>query len=359
MKVHVEQLQVGCIVSEDIIGLSNRPIIPKKTIINQEHITILKAFLIKDIKIEPFLVTGKKFTPTSREEMDMPGQREGSSFLEVYLHTIRHYKKLFEGWQAGSPVDVASLRKILVPLFEHEQLNANMLFSLHHYSAVKDYLHHHAVSVALLSMFLAGKLNYTQKEIMQIGIAGALIDCGMAKVPPSILSKSGALTAKEFEEVKQHPVHSYQMLKQNSAMSENIRLAVLQHHERIDGSGYPLGVTGEKLHSFSKIIAVADVFHAMTSERKYKKKQSSFRVLESIIKEHFGKFDIQTVQALTSGIANMSNGSRVRLSNNETGEIVYIDAGKPTRPMIKMDETGAIIQLTDYHDLHIEEVIKY
>lgn len=356
MKVNPKQLVEGCILSAEVSSLSNTPIIPKNTVITKKFMDILRVFLVREVQVEPTLVNGDPFRPTEiiEDEKNIPTDKEG--FSSSYLKVVQHYKKMFQSWQAGSPIDMPEVRKVLVPLLEEAVENPNQIFRLHHYSTKEDYLYHHSITVAVLSALLGKFLHFPKGDWIQIGIAGAMSDCGMAKVEKKVLDKKSSLTFAEFEEVKKHPLYSYNMLKQVLILKEDVRKAVYQHHERIDGSGYPEGLKADKLHPYAKIVAVSDVYHAMTSERNYKSKQSPFKVLESILQDHFGKFDLKVVQALTKTMTNFSTGTRIMLSNNQTGTIVFMEQKAPTRPMVKLD-TGEIIQLVNQRQLFIEEIL--
>jgi HD-GYP domain-containing protein (c-di-GMP phosphodiesterase class II) len=357
MRVHPSQLIEGCIVTNDIFSLSSSPIIPQKTVLNGEKIGFINAFLIKEVEVEPFLSNGDRFDPEAiEEEQEEKDQGEETTFSMQYKEAVLGYKRLFTNWQAGSQIDIPDLRKIIVPLLEMAINSPNEIFRLPHYSTKEDYLYHHAVAVAAISSVLANRLHYQKGEWIQIGLAGALSDCGMAKIDNQIINKRGHLTKNEFQEIKKHPEISYSMLKQVAILTESVRKAVFQHHERIDGSGYPLGLKGENLHTYAKIISVSDIFHAMTSERFYKPKQSPFKVLETIMQDNFGKYDLQVVEALTKAITNFSSGTRVALSNEQIGEIVFIEQQHPTRPMIKLD-SGEIIPLSSHRDLFIEDIL--
>ena len=118
----------------------------------------------------------------------------------------------------------------------------------------------------------------------QIGLAGVLADSGMSRLNPNWLIKGTELTIQEFKEMKKHPTYSYQLVENITALTKAAKLAILQHHERLDGSGYPLGVKADKIHPYAKIIAIVDTYHAMTSERAYKPKKSPFKVMEEMLR---------------------------------------------------------------------------
>lgn len=360
MRVNVKELQEGCIVAEDIYSLTNRPIIPNKAILTNELIEFLHAFLIKDVKVQKTLVNGMPFIPSEiieEEKNEIYEVETQPSLSELFLEAARDYKKEFSSWQSGLPLDITKVRSILLPLIEKTEGNESEIFSLHHLSNEKEYLFQHSIAVGLLSAFIGKKLQYSKGDIVQLGLAGCLADCGMAKISTQILNKKSALTSHEFDEIKNHPTYSYRMIQGSSLLRDIAKIGIFQHHERLDGSGYPLGEKIEKIHPFAKIIAVADTFHAMTSARLYRKKQSPFKVLEMIIQDNFGKFDIQAIKALQSGIMNFSIGSKVKLSDGQVAEILFIEEKAPTRPLIKIIDTQEIIHLEKSRDIFIEEVI--
>ncbi len=356
MKVHVQNLKTGDMLNQDVFSLSSRPIVGQGTELTRVHIEVLKAFNIREVDVKPSQVT----TDPQQDQTESTTTTETPSlnddFYPKYMNAVTQYKKMFSNWQAGSPVELFKVRQEIVPLLELAISKPKMILSLHHFSNEKDYVYHHAISVALISSFLAKKLSYSKGDIIQIGLAGALIDCGMSKVQPRILTKRDTLNKEEFEEIKQHPILGYKMLKGTPGIKEDVLLSILQHHEREDGSGYPIGTKGNNLRSFSRVVAIADVFHAMTSERYYRMKQSPFKVLEQMLMDQFGKFDPKILNVLVSELSNFSVGTKVELSNTQIGEIVFMDPQSHTRPMVKI-EGGDIIALKQRNDLYIENIL--
>ena len=362
MKVKPNQLQAGCILASDVKCLSNQVLMRKKTVLTEQYINVLKAFLVESVDAEATLVNGEPFTPQEViEDEDKNAKKrytnKSNTFMDLYLQAVQTYKKLFQSWQAGIKVDILSIRKIVLPLLEKLDEQPKEMISIHHYSTKEDYIFHHAVSVGALAAFLGRKLHYKKAEEIQLGIAGMMADGGMAKIANHILEKKGPLSNSEFEEIKNHPLFSYQMIKEIPGVTDGVLLGVLQHHEREDGSGYPMALSSNKLHKFSRVIAVVDTFHAMTSERYHKSKQSPYKVIEEIEKDNFGKYDIKVVQLLCSLVTNFSLGTRVRLNNEEIGEVVFMEPHAPSRPMIKMEDNVEFIKLVNRSDLFIVEVI--
>nr|WP_276563279.1 HD-GYP domain-containing protein [Lysinibacillus xylanilyticus] len=232
-----------------------------------------------------------------------------------------------------------------------------IIFDLNEYSNPKDYLYHHCVATALISSVIAQKLGYDKGITIQVAIGGLLADCGMAKVHPRIRDKKTTLTEQEFAEIYKHPIYSYNMVKDLTILKDTMKEAIFQHHERLNGSGYPNGEKIANISTFAQIIAVADVFHAMTCERLYRTKQSSFKVIEMINESEFGKFDIKVVRALIDIVADLPIGTIVELSNLEQGEVMFINKFAPTRPLIKLNHSGEIFDLDKNRTFYISRII--
>ena len=358
MLVKTKYIVDGCILAKDINGLTNRPIMNKQTILDEELLNVLDGFLIEEVSVEKTLINGEAFLPKEIIDYELEEeQKEDSSFISVYLKAVQAYKRLFKNWQAGSKVEVAKVREVIIPLFDKAMESPSDILILHHYCQKEDYLYHHAVSLGLLSGFIAYKMKFDMADVYQVTMAGCLADCGMSKVPNKILTKPSKLSLEENEEMFKHPLYSYQLVQSSPILKDTVKVAILEHHERINGSGYLLRKKGDAIHIFSKIIAVADVYHAMTSERIYRKKQSPFKVMEMIMQDDFGKFDLRIVKTLLAGLTTFSSGSRVKLNNGNIAEIIFIDNNSPTRPLVKVMNSSTIINLSKMRDLYIAEIL--
>jgi len=359
LKIQINQLQKGSVISKNVFSATNKPLAYKDTIVTEGIIEALRAFLVSEVEIEDHYDSKKQTQHDVSNASEKVNEilTSKSDFYQSYIDAVQSYKSIYLGWQAGSPVDIGKVRQIILPLIGELQKNEDEILKLYHYCKEEEYIYHHSISVALLSALLAKKLGYQQGEVNQISLTGLLCDCGMSKVTPAIIIKKVTLTETEYKEIKQHPVHSYNMLKNIMSIKDGVKLGVLQHHERLDGSGYPLNVASDQLHPYSKIVALADTYQAMVSVRPFRRKQSPYKVFEQIVQDDFGKFDLQVIQALKQAIVKLSAGSRVRLSNGLEAEIVYVDENYPTRPIVKYLNTSTMLLLKDTNELYIEELL--
>lgn len=364
MRVEPAQLVPGCVLLNDVIGKSNRAIIPKSTVLTEEHLTILDKFFISNVDVGSKLSDGAIFTPKivqkenkTIKQMESTKDVSNLPFAEHYLYVVNNYKRLFNAWQNSIQVDMPTVRKLAIPLFERIDKGDADVFTLHQYNTKKDYMYHHSVAVSLIAVYLGKKMGYSNGDFIQIGLAGFLSDCGMAKISPTILTKTGALSVFEIDEMKKHPSYSYRMVEKIPTITQIVKLAILQHHERMGGSGYPLGVQKDKIHAYSRVIAVSDMYHAMTCERLYQSKQSPFQVIEKLMRDKYTHFDHQVVETFSKSLANFSIGAKVRLSNGETGEVVFVEDKYPTRPMVKVNQSGEILMLKNNMEINIDEIM--
>lgn len=360
MEIKVSQLVPGYILTKDVIGKTSYPIISKDTVLTNEHILILKKFLIRKVEVSKTFAndkmsSGKSMTmePTTKHQI----KDKRSSFYEDYDHALMKYKDHFKQWQNNIPINIPEIRKFLLPLIESSLDNEIVVFKLHQFTTKEDYHYHHGLSMSILSSFLARKMGFEKGESVQIGLAGFLSNAGMAKIDPDIIAKGDSLRYLEDQEIKKHPSYSYLLLQPIQIITESVKLAVLQHHERLDGSGYPLGLIGDKIHQYARIIAVCDTYHAMTNERLYQKRQSPFEVMDELKKNQFTKFDSHIVQTFIQSFMNLSLGEKVKLSNKQVGKITFINMENLTTPLILLEDEEEVISLKDKQTLSIIDFI--
>jgi HD-GYP domain-containing protein (c-di-GMP phosphodiesterase class II) len=155
--------------------------------------------------------------------------------------------------------------------------------------------------------------------------------------------------------MKQHPIYGYNILKKNNILSNDVLMGALMHHEREDGSGYPLGLKGEKIHTYGKIVAVADIFDAMMSDRVYRKKRPPFKVAEYISDRSFDSLDPYISRVFLQGISRFFVGNIVRLSDGRIGKVIYIYPQQPTKPVVLAG--GEFLDFSKESDITIVEII--
>lgn len=219
----------------------------------------------------------------------------------------------------------------------------------------EDTIYRHSVNVTALSGILGKWIGLSEEELSLLSKASMLHDFGKTKIGNDILGKSAKLTEAEWKKVKSHPSVIYNLLKNIPDMDNSILYGTLMHHERLDGSGYPLGIKEERIHPFAKIIAIADTFDTINSNRAYKKSQGPFEALETLQNESLGKLDYMYCKIFIDHVITFLMGESVMLSNNKICTVVGVNANDISRPLV-IDGTD-FIDLKDHKDVYIKKLM--
>ncbi|MCH5184757.1 MAG: HD-GYP domain-containing protein [Oscillospiraceae bacterium] len=197
-----------------------------------------------------------------------------------------------------------------------------------------EYLFTHCSNVSILNGLIGKWLGLDQNEINTLVAAGLMHDIGKLKIPAEILNKPARLTKSEFEIIKTHPVHSFNMLVQSGEVNREILSAARNHHEKTNGSGYPDGLKGVEISRSARITAISDIYDAMISRRSYKEARSPFEILEQFSKGSFTNLDLDIVAAFLENMPNELLGKSVLLSNGMVGKVEFIDPSNFCYPIV-------------------------
>ena len=217
-----------------------------------------------------------------------------------------------------------------------------------------EYTFKHSVDVASLSMIIGKKYGLKPEEIREIGIAGLLHDVGKSKIPKEILNKPDRLTDEEFLQMKYHSLYGYKILEENNGFTTGVKSGVLQHHEKMNGHGYPLSVSGTKIHPYARIISVADVYDALVTERPYKKGFPKKDAIE-IIMTMTDDLDMKAMKSFLTSIILYPVDTVVHLSNGEYAKVVENNPDHPLRPKVVATATGKIYDLNN--DINCQSIL--
>ena len=216
-----------------------------------------------------------------------------------------------------------------------------------------DMSYAHGLNVALICKKMAKWFKLSPEESDLLIFSGFLYDIGKFMLPQDIIWKPDKLDKMEFDLVKTHAFYGYHMLRKFN-MNEHILNATLMHHERCDGSGYPQGLGRDSIDKFAKMVAIADVYEAMTSARTYRAPMNPYKVVEIIKGDMFQKYDYSYISTFLNHILDELIGNFVTLSNGREGEVI-MNTGTMGRPVVKCGET--IVNLEQERSINILTIV--
>lgn len=230
--------------------------------------------------------------------------------------------------------DIEAIGSTAQDLIDSLSAKKDILINIADIKMYDDYTYHHSLSVSIMAIAIGIELGLTNQMLKELGLAGLLHDIGKVAIPIEIINKPGKLTPEEFDIVKMHPVHAANHLRERNLVNENIYAGIVGHHEKLDGSGYPLKLSGTDIHPYARILMVADVYDALTSNRPYRMPSPPNEAIEYVMGGMGSHFDERVVHAFLRKVAPYPIGSKVQLSNGETAYVMKNYPDQPLRPMV-------------------------
>lgn len=348
------ELKPGMIAAEDILDSNGTLIIPAGQAFDNDTIDKLHSFSIPDVPIEDAPKgTGNVIPDYAGKVKASP---EYKVFSAEYENEIALVKRNLDGLAAdGRPVDSQALIDAVFNLTKNCKTIIQVFDILSNLAPSDEPVYHHSINVAIIAVMLGRWLDMPQEELNQLALSGILHDVGKLNIPPATLNKTGKLTDEELTTVHNHVKYGYNILKDQQQLDPRIKDAALYHHERCDRSGYPFRMAPERIPEFAKLIAIADVYDAMTSTRTYRKSFCPFEVIQIFDSEGLGKYDPQYIMTFLENIVLSYMNNDVLLSDGRIGEIVMINKGCLYKPIVKIGEEFVDLYFTN--DLRIEQII--
>lgn len=316
--------------------------------------TILTDYIIEKIKLfDVDNIWVYKYEIIVEESDDY--EEHIKDFRSEYIKDTLLVKKAIMELSKGEPLDVDTVNNVSISLFQ-EVMNSNS--TVRYISRLKDYneyTYYHSMNVAIYSALIGKWMDFSEEELRELTMAALLHDIGKSKVSNTILDKKTKLTREEYAIVKEHPYNGYLMIRDDKNVVNNIKETILMHHEREDGSGYPQGLTGGDINYFAKIVAVADCYDALTSNRPYRDKISPFEAIGIFIKTGLEAYDIGVSMTFFKNIVNCYIGEKAEMNDGRIGEILFVPPYDLTNPVVEIEDE--IYDLSKYDDLKVASII--
>lgn len=333
---------IGKKVLHDVFNASGVLLIAAETVLDSGHTALLED-------------NGMTLSAVDVEDLGFSDSLSGEAVGRDLDEAVAVVKGVFERIRVTRQIPLAELRTKVIPVIRHsaERLHLFQLFTL--LQAKRDYLYRHSVAVGALSLLIGRWLRLPEAELLQLTTAAVLHDIGKTQIPLDLLDKPGPLTEDEFETMRRHTLIGFEMIRRTVGTTQRQASVALQHHERIDGSGYPFGLKSEKLDLFGRIVAVADVFHAMTSKTVYRDPSPLYEVLKQLEGGAYRTFDPAVATVLIQKFMQALIGYEVMLTDGTRARIVLLHPHHQTRPLVQAGER--FIDLSKAYSVHIERVL--
>lgn len=338
--IRIEKLRPGMILAESVISNSGKILLESGLHITEKYIKKLIKWQTSYVNV----ILPCKICPSQHE------------FAYTYEKTLGLVAATFEKIRTFGEVPIKECEELVDKYIDLMTNVTGVISILHRVKFHNEYTFEHSLNVAIIAGVLGKWLGFKGENLKDIILAGLLHDIGKMLIPINILDKPGKLTDEEMKIIKTHSTHGYELVCDCDEISLEVKLGIMQHHERQDGSGYPKGLKGEDIHIYANIVALADVYDAMSSKRVYRGPLPPFVVVETILEQMYDKLNPEVCVVFLANIRRSMMGSWVLLSDGRQGKIVLLNEVLQIRPVVQL-ENGDLIDLERNRQMEIIAVL--
>ena len=357
-KAPIKSIKAGMELARPVYGINGEILLNRNTELKPNYLTLLKNMGVSSVYIKD-----ERLEDVDQSDViaDRTRHEAHSLIKKMFTETAKGGSKAKEFAKLGR-----NLNEIVKNIIDDLLSNSKLVINLHDIKSTDTYYFEHSLSVTVLSIIMSLKMEMPVSMIKRNTGGMLLFDIGNIFIPHNILQKNEPLTSEEFDVIKTHPNKGFFLLNKTEIIPESARQIVRQHHERIDGEGYPNKLTGKKMNIMSQIVAVADVYDALISERPYRPAFHPFQALE-LLSGMVEGLNIDAVRALFKSVSAFPVGMHVAFNTGESGLVIGNTPGSPFRPKVRIFYEGKDLSpianpyeldLADNLDVVITKVIK-
>lgn len=293
----------------------------------------------------PYLYINDEYSDNVIEDIIKPELRQKAvntvkkafmNFEKCYNYSNKNCEKSEKQIIKQKQHDFKAIAEIATDIMDQVIDKKNVLINLVDIKTMDNYTYQHSVNVAVLSLILGIHLGLKKGELYALCMGGIIHDIGKILIPKEIILKPGKLSYEEMEKMKEHSLKGYEYLKGSVDVPPATRIVALQHHEKMNGDGYPEHKRGEEINKLARIVSVADVYDALTSDRPYRKAMNPNDALELIMASGDSEFDYDIVSVFSKVVIPYPEGTIVKLSTGESAVVEDVDILFPSRPTVKI-----------------------
>ncbi|HBH81909.1 MAG TPA: hypothetical protein DDY39_18945 [Nitrospira sp.] len=319
--------------------------------IEEKHTITEAVKTAPDITSDPiFTAPGDRVSvpPTIGLDEELPSARQTYHAAKTIVQNAMHDTRL------GRAINMDEVNRVVSDMSDSILRNPDALTSLTRLKKFDEYTFYHSVNTSILAMSLGRHLEFDRTTLHQIGVGGLLHDIGKTKIPPEILNKPGRFKPDEMEIMKQHVLRGVEILSTTTGLGDSYLRPALEHHERVDGTGYPYRRVRSELSQVGMMAAVVDIYDAMTSDRCYHKGQAAHEALQFLYRLSLeGHLDAALVQQFIHVVGLYPVGSVVELNTGETGIVKEVHHHAPLAPVVLLVKSAANTLLSHPKELDL------
>ena len=351
-RVSVGFLEAGMVAARNVHSAEGRLLVTKETVLSEAMVANIQKTSLGSIYVRNPL-----FQDIEAEEVVTEDNRRKA---------VMALKSAVTAYQKTKVLDIQPLKKVLRELVVEIIRNRDSMIHQLDMRTYQDYIYAHSVNTCVLSVLIAVNLDYPEGKLTDLALGTMLHDVGMMMLPDALLMKMGNLTPEESKQVQQHPEDGFNILRTVREIPITVAHIAYQHHERVDGKGYPRNLTADKILEVAKVAAVADTFDALVSDRPYRKGMVPHEAYEVMMALADSYVDRDILHLFLTHVAIYPVGSVVQLDNGQHGVVTKVLPRLQTRPQVRLltDQQGNLlseqteIDLTQHLTLMISRVLK-
>jgi len=263
-------------------------------------------------------------------------QQELKQARIVHKRARNQLDSMFNDVRMGKNLDVSGAKEVVSGMVDSIVRNPDAQLWLSNLRKRDEYTAIHSLNVCIFALTFARYLGFTTEEMNELGVGALLHDIGKMRVPLEILNKEGKLTDEERTIVREHAQHGYDILKNSPGLPASTIEVVYTHHERKKGTGYPRGLVESQIHLFSRMVAIVDVYDAITSDRVYHHGMNTLDALKNMFKWRENDLDSELVESFIQCLGIYPIGSLVELNTGEVGIVLSVSQGRKLLPIVML-----------------------
>lgn len=364
-RIRLSDLTPGMVTAEEVFNYNDKLILPKNHTLTEQDIERLETFAIMSIRIDDSVIVEAAPADSGQAESKqaelsysdrVKASPEFKEFKDTFIENLNDFRdSMNDIVQKGAPVNPQAMLKDVASLINAGNGPISIFDMLQNMRQFDDLTYAHCLNVALICNVFAGWLHMSPKETELVTLCGVFHDIGKLCIPDEIVKKPAKLTDAEYNIIKKHPAEGYRILMKQD-IDDHVKNAALMHHERCDGTGYPFGLSGNKIDKYAKIVAIADVYDAMTAARVYRGPLCPFTVIEIFEQEGLQRYDAEYILTFLENVVLTYMGNQVKLSDGREGKVVFINKTALSKPMIELPD-GTFVDLSKEDDLKIDSIL--